>query len=255
VFPGFVTKFRQLGIRSELFAWAFDTDSLNGTETLPRNLGFTFAGIVGKAYGSHARRYKFIEYLLEHSPLEVWGKPNDEYPRLYRYFKKTGYEINRLLEAAGLGPKTRRRLPFVGKAADWNTDPRLPPLHQRYPGRCHAPVYGSAYMDIMARSRVAFNCHTDVADNQAGNIRMYEATGMGACLLTDWQENLTSFFTPEREVVTYRSPEEAAEKARYLLEHEQTRLDISRAGQARTLRDHTYRERTNQLDQIIRGLL
>jgi spore maturation protein CgeB len=78
---------------------------------------------------------------------------------------------------------------------------------------------------------------------------------MGACLLTERQENLGRYFEPDAEVVTFGSPQEAAEKADYLLAHESERLGIARAGQARTLRDHTFAVRTRQLDEIIQRLL
>ena len=62
-------------------------------------------------------------------------------------------------------------------------------------------------------------------------------------------------FEPDTEVVTYRDAEECAEKARYLLEHEAERRAIAQAGQRRTLRDHTYTQRADQLHQIIRSYL
>ena len=74
---------------------------------------------------------------------------------------------------------------------------------------------------------------------------------MGACLLTDWKSNLHELFDPETEVVTYRHPEEAAEKVRFLLDHEDKRTAIARAGQRRTLRDHTSANRAARLAELI----
>jgi spore maturation protein CgeB len=42
------------------------------------------------------------------------------------------------------------------------------------------------------------------------------------------------------------------EKARWLLDHPREREAIALAGQARTLRDHTYIKRAAELDLIIR---
>lgn len=44
---------------------------------------------------------------------------------------------------------------------------------------------------------------------------------MGACLVTDWKENLHEMFEPEKEVVTYRSADEMVEKVNYLLAHDE----------------------------------
>jgi len=83
-------------------------------------------------------------------------------------------------------------------------------------------------------------------------MRMFEATGVGACLLTDRKENLANLFAPESEVVSYGSAAECVEKVRYLLEHESERAAVAAAGQRRTLRDHTFAHRAAQIDAIIR---
>jgi len=62
-------------------------------------------------------------------------------------------------------------------------------------------------------------------------------------------------FEPDSEIVTYRTADECAEKVRYLLDHEQERQSIAAAGHRRTLRDHTYRKRAEQVDGILSKLL
>jgi len=86
-------------------------------------------------------------------------------------------------------------------------------------------------------------------------MRLFEATGVGSCLVTDWRKNIRELFEPDREVVTYRSPEECVEKATWLLDHPRERLEIARAGQARALKDHTFVPRGAQLDAIVRSAL
>jgi spore maturation protein CgeB len=88
-----------------------------------------------------------------------------------------------------------------------------------------------------------------------GNMRMYETTGMGTCLLTDSGDNMADLFEPDREVVTYSSIDECIEKSRYLLDHEDVRRKIALAGQQRTLRDHTMSNRSLQVDSMIQGML
>jgi spore maturation protein CgeB len=95
----------------------------------------------------------------------------------------------------------------------------------------------------IARSHVTFNRHIDVAENNANNMRLYEATGVGTLLITDRKQNLGQIFEPGREVVVYSDAEEAVRLIRYYLAHPHEAAEIARAGQARTLRDHTYRQR------------
>ena len=65
-------------------------------------------------------------------------------------------------------------------------------------------------------------------------MRLYEATGVGALLLTEAAPNLSDMFEPGVEIVTYTGADDLIEKARHYLEHEDERAAIARAGQART---------------------
>ena len=47
-----------------------------------------------------------------------------------------------------------------------------------------------------------------------GAIRLFESTGLGSCLLTDYKNNLTEFFSTD-EIITYRNNDEAVEKIKY----------------------------------------
>jgi len=91
---------------------------------------------------------------------------------------------------------------------------------------------------VLNCSRITLNHHGDVLP-YANNMRLFEATGVGTLLLTDWKENLGEMFDPGKEVVAYRTPEECAELIRYYLAHDDERQAIARAGQGRTLREHT----------------
>ena len=118
--------------------------------------------------------------------------------------------------------------------------------------RHHGEVWGLDMYKALARSRVTLNRHIDVAENYANNMRLFESTGVGTLLITDQKKNLADLFEPGREVVTYSSAEEAAEMIRYYVEHPQLAEDIALAGQRRTLREHTYRHRIDELVGTLR---
>jgi spore maturation protein CgeB len=82
-------------------------------------------------------------------------------------------------------------------------------------------------------------------------MRLFEATGVGTLLLTDAKVNLPYMFTPGKEVVAYRTTEECVELARYYLENEAERRAIAQAGQQRTLAEHTYFRRMQELVDIL----
>ncbi len=138
---------------------------------------------------------------------------------------------------------------FFGYGAD--ALPPRSPIRARH----HGPVWGRDMYRTLASSRVTLNRHVDVAEDYANNMRLYEATGMGALLVTDAKSNLADLFEPGREVVAYRSNDEAAELIRYYADHPDERDEIARAGRARTLREHTYEARMKELAYLLRTQL
>jgi len=112
-------------------------------------------------------------------------------------------------------------------------------------------AWGLEMYRILCRSQITLNHHGDIAP-YANNCRLYEATGVGSLLITDWKANLHEMFEPGKEVVAYRTPEECAELIRYYLENDKERETIARAGQQRTLREHTYYQRMKELVDILR---
>lgn len=121
--------------------------------------------------------------------------------------------------------------------------------------RTHPPVFGLAMYQTLYNSQITLNNPIDIVAQYASNMRLFEATGVGTCLLTDAQSNLQEIFEPDQEVVTYSNATEAVEKVNYLLENPEQRDKIAKAGQKRTLRDHTFAHRAESIDHLIRQKL
>lgn len=81
--------------------------------------------------------------------------------------------------------------------------------------------------------------------------RNFEIPGCGSFCLTEYAEDLEHYYEIGKEIECFSSPKEAAEKIRYYLAHEQEREEISRAGYERTLRDHTYEKRFQEIFQVM----
>jgi spore maturation protein CgeB len=113
--------------------------------------------------------------------------------------------------------------------------------------RHHGEVWGLNMYQTLARSKITLNRHIDVAENNANNMRLFEATGVGSMLLTDRKDNLGELFEIGKEVIAYSSQEEAAELIHYYLAHPEEAQSIAAAGQARTLKEHTYELRMKEL--------
>ena len=147
-------------------------------------------------------------------------------------------------------------IPIAGKVRNWKARPALSPkLDPRILAVAQRPLFGLDMFQQLQRTRVSLNTHIDISATHASNMRLYEATGVGSCLLTDWKSNIGELFAEGVEVVTYKSAEECVEKVNYLLAHEEERQAIGDAGQRRTLRDHSFDNRAVQLNQIIQTAL
>jgi spore maturation protein CgeB len=148
---------------------------------------------------------------------------------------------NELLE------RVARRTPvdFWGyKANRWPADSAI---RRRY----HGEAWGLDMYRVLAQSTIALNRHIDIAEDYANNMRLYEATGVGSLLLTDAKPNLSELFEPGNEVVTYRDEDDLVAKIRLYLADEDERIRIARAGQLRTLREHTYEHRMRELVDLL----
>jgi spore maturation protein CgeB len=106
----------------------------------------------------------------------------------------------------------------------------------------HGPAWGLDMYRVLRDSLLTLNHHGDVPAF-SNNLRLYEATGVGALLLTEAHANLPDLFAPGREVAVYDGVDGCEARMRHLADNPDERDAIARAGQARTLRDHTYAER------------
>jgi len=218
----------------------------------------TFSGGVARGKDRHGERERLLEAIVQSSvPLRLYSAPPGVTPirdALSTTARRGAYGAMQMLAAIGVSPRTRRRLPVIGKAATWTSMPLSQISKSLWP-HMRPSVYGLEMYKVLRQSAVSLNTHIDCTGPDAANLRLYEATGVGSCLLTDSKSNLCELFELDKEVVAYRSADECIEKGKWLLEHPQERRAIAAAGQSRTLRDHTMENRAVELDAIVTRLL
>src|SRR5581483_6430230 len=73
-------------------------------------------------------------------------------------------------------------------------------------------VWGNAMLRCLSRSRIVINVAVDGFDVQPPNMRVIEATGAGAFLLTNDHPDLAKFFTPGQELETFANGDELIAK-------------------------------------------
>lgn len=213
-----------------------------------------FSGAVWRSAGGHGQREEVLEALARMPNAEMYSAQaslSDTGDLVDTFLRRGVYAVHRAMAAVGLPRPVRRRLPLIGKAATWSEWP-MRQVSKNIRAKARPPVFGLDMFQLLHDSKVAVNC---TATREAANMRLYEATGVGSCLLTDYRENLGSIFELDSEVVAYDSPEDCVEKARWLLDHPKERAEIAAAGQRRTLRDYTFGHRAEFLDDLFKSML
>jgi len=110
--------------------------------------------------------------------------------------------------------------------------------------------YGIDMVKIFNSSKIVLNFHAD--SNYGPNMRVFEATGSGAFLLTDNAEDLGDFFTIGKEVATFSDIKDLISLVDYYLDNEKEREAIANAGYIKCHTDHTYEKRLKDMINLIR---
>ncbi|BFM39485.1 glycosyltransferase [Synechocystis sp. LKSZ1] len=257
--PELVTEFQKLGHKSYHVNHAFEPRILDKINKLvAQDIDFSFIGSIVKASNYHIEREVFLEKLVNQTNLEIWSDVSSS-SLLNQKLLPIKQFVHDCIQPCKKNPflsKIILKLPKLKNFIKLSDRPSNKDFISRsIVLRSHNPVYGLEMYQQLAKSKLAFNNHINISLQSASNMRLFEATGVGTCLITDWKDNLTELFESDREVVTYRNVEECIEKVKWLLENDDARQAIAEAGQKRTLKDHTFSQRAIQLDEIIRKSL
>ena len=222
----FITEnYKKLGLKSYTLPFAFEKTINKKIKPIQLITDLSFVGSVFIGKGSHNKRR---EYLMELS--------------------RAGFKDFNLSGSCDvfddiLSKKTASLIKNEGLTGLWNA--------YQIKRISKVSLYGLDMYNKFACSKIVLNTHIDLAGNNAGNIRLFEATGVGSCLLTDYKENLTNYFKIDEEIVVFKNKGELLEKVNFLLKNEKIREKIAKAGQKKTIEHHNYNFRSKNLIEII----
>jgi hypothetical protein len=257
--PELVADFTQAGIPCALLPHAFSPKVLQRLALRPAAPpeALSFVGQVQRDKGFHRQRERLLEHLLDqglplslHAPM---AKPGLGL-RLKHGARWGAWALAQGLLKLGIGAQRLRALPVLGKAAAWSSAPTYP-VNGRLARVVQPPAFGLAMYGVLQASQVTLNSHIELSARSASNLRLFEATGVGTCLLTDAKADLARYFEPGKEVETYASVEEAAVKARALLADPARCRQMGQAAQARVLKDHTFAQRAPEWMRLVETAL
>ena len=200
-------------------------------------------------------------------------------PRLVDYFKSAGARAihmshsfdPRVLKYFLAGSERAKKVVFLGSLSKWHKE-RAELLEYlcehvdidfygdslyKIPGNNpHAKfcpdAWGRDLYSIYDSYLITIHKNIDIAKNEISAKRLFEATGMGICVVAEVSEEISEFFQPGREIVTYSTKEECLEKIRHLLMNSQEAVKIGKAAQERTLRSHTYAHNVKKMVSHLR---
>jgi len=220
--------------------------------------------------------------LPENDPFDAYDLVISSLPNQVAWFRSHGVksELNRLafdpsaLERLGPAPQRDIPLSFVGSLSPdhvsriafleyvatraplkvWGNGierlAKTSPLHACYQGE----AWGRDMYEILRRSKITLNFHIDLAEDWANNMRLYEATGIGALLLTDSKRNLAEIFVPGQHVAAYADAEDCVRQIHSLLADDTTRERIAAAGQQHAIKTQNYFLRTMEIAALAETL-
>lgn len=221
--PHIVNYFLKKGIKSELLYYHFDDNILE--EVSKPSLLYTpdiekfdlsFVGYSGYGSNQHYTRYNFLEKLVHENNITMW-----------------------LFENIPIGS---------------SLNSKITPLLKKYPASCRNAVMGLDMYNVFKNSIATLNIHGDSRFDCVGNMRMFEATGMGTCLVTDSGKNMCDLFEPNEEVVTYNSIDECIEKLTFLRNNKKYAKEIGKRAQQRVLKFHTLKNRCILMNDYLQAL-
>jgi spore maturation protein CgeB len=247
--PGMKEEFEKQGLKVHLVYHAFDPDVLkkiSDNNLFPEN-NFIFSGSLYKGGGFHDKRIELLESILRNGiDLKIYGNLEK---KCKTRAKQLIYYIFRLMYFLKIDKLLSRFQVYLNQKKYGKN--LVPTNSKKLTKAVRPPVFGMDMFRLMKKSKIILNIHGDVAGDYAGNVRLFEVTGIGSCLLTDNKKNLSELFEIDKEIVVYNGINDCLEKIRWLSENEEERNTIASAGQKKTLTMHTVEERCKSMINII----
>ena len=216
----------------------------------------TFAGALTHGGDEFVQRRKYLESISKKFKLTLFSQIPQGYSAP---FKSTKLRFQaRLYDIAQKDSSLIAKFPVIRRYKNLTKRPKPEVfISSKLTRIAKPPVFSSDYYETIMKSRIFLNSYIEfnACDGTlgplCGNIRTFEVTGSGTCLLTQDASNIEEFFEPERELVTFSTQESAVSKIKFLLDNPKERENIASRGRKRALRDHTLEKRIPQLSEIL----
>ena len=211
------------GFKVYLFQFGFEKSILSKLTPAKKKYKLSFVGSLFLGQELHDKRFHQIADLAKRTQLNIFSSNHDSNWQPYKYPQRQRIYHGRFKEF-------------------WD----IYNIGRKWKGE----AYGLKMYNILANSKITINSHGDKV-HKAANMRLFESTGAGSCLVTDWKSNLHELFEIDKEVIAYKSIEECIEKIKWLLANEKELEAIAKAGQRRTLENYSFEIRIKEFSNFL----
>jgi glycosyltransferase involved in cell wall biosynthesis len=115
----------------------------------------------------------------------------------------------------------------------------------------------SKLREYCCRSKINLNIvrETHATVYGSASLRPFELASMACCMVSNPYSGLDEWFEPGKEIYIVSEPGEIPEIYQWLWSHEKQRLQIGKMARERVLKEHTHKQRAQQLIKSIQELL
>ncbi|MBZ0302376.1 MAG: glycosyltransferase, partial [Anaerolineae bacterium] len=109
---------------------------------------------------------------------------------------------------------------------------------------------GETMLRVLSAARITLNPHGNFM-RYGGNMRLFEAAGVGVLQFTEDLPGIRAWFTPGETIVTYTDEADLREKVAYYLRHDAERETIAARAREHVYAQHTYTQRVEALLKLL----
>lgn len=219
-------------------------DKINGLSEYAKGFLSAMIRAQEKVYG-----YYFIEEALTDEIISEIkrGAPDFEYLDEYEHFLTDRIRASQYYIASKVTVNERHELfkvlsenvdTHIYTASDTTTLPKI---------NNHGTCNTLTEMPVVFNS-AKININTTAKAIRSGiPLRVFDVLSCGGFLISNYQTELTEFFTPGQDLIMYSSVDECVDLCKYYLDHEKERNEIAAAGYETLRKYHTYKIRLAQM--------
>lgn len=118
---------------------------------------------------------------------------------------------------------------------------------RHWPIPSEGPVYDEEWFKAMYSTDIIINFPTTGAGYTNVKVGVFEAIATGRLLITEYFDEMKSFFQYDKEIIGYHELNDLIQKIEYFKQNKEKATAIGRAGQLRCAKEHTWKKRLEEL--------